>query len=40
MKRRRWYVSAAAVDQAIAAGGQVTRTSAQVQAAVRDAMAD
>lgn len=40
MKRRRRYISAAAVDQAIGLGGTVTSTKAQVQASIQDAMDD
>ena len=40
MKRRRWYVGPEAVDQALGLGGELTRTKAQVQAAIRDAMSD
>ena len=39
-KRRRWYFTAAQVDVAIAAGGVIQVTAAQLAAAAKDAMED
>lgn len=40
VKRRRWYFDTAAVDQAIAVGGHVTRTLSQAQADLVDGYLD